>query len=171
MPNTSEPDKVAALPDSDGNSTMTPLLSVANKSTGFWTCAVSDSAVTWQEVEAQSQYNPGLVAPVAVQALPQSCANGPMPRIPFDPKACNVSSSGTPLEAQAAGTVANVGSITCTGTLLACSPERVMSAVFTGPQVRPLTKPAHSPIGLPSRAFCCGNDKVKAPPPADDKSR
>src|ERR1700757_2796294 len=72
---------------------------------------------------------------------------------------------------QCEGTAANVGSMTCTGTLLATSPAILISADCTGPQVYPLTKGAHSPTGLPPAAFCRGSESGKAPPPAEDKRR
>jgi len=52
------------------------------------------------------------------------------------------------------------GIIICTGTLLACSPPTVMSAVTTGPQTYPSRKIRHSANGLPLESLLCGSGIV-----------
>src|SRR6267143_3898191 len=76
MPNTSDPSAVGAPPaGTDGNSTITPLSSVANRATGFETCAAAATAVSTQppgalELQAKS---PGFAEPAVAHAGPQSC--------------------------------------------------------------------------------------------------
>ena len=82
------------------------------------------------------------------------------------PFALSVSSefSAVPPELeQPDGIVANDGEpIACIGTPDACSPASLTSAVRTGPHVKPSWNCAHSTIGLPSDADCCGRLIVSA---------
>src|SRR4029077_12199272 len=48
------------------------------------------------------------------------------------------------------------------GTEPACSPASRMSAVCTGPQVKPSTNGRHSTTGAPPVPVCCGSGNVTA---------
>jgi hypothetical protein len=77
----------------------------------------------------------GAELPVA-QALPQSCTNTPIPRIPFALSAL-ILFSAPPIVwlEQLAGTLEKFeGATTCTGTDAAISPETCTCASETGPQ-------------------------------------
>ena len=52
----------------------------------------------------------------------------------------------------------------CTGTPLACSPPILMSAVCTGPQVKPSRNEKHSATGAPLASVCGGSVSVTALP-------
>src|SRR5574340_864014 len=94
------------------------------------------------------------------QALPQSCANGPIPSRPLAPKLSTVFSGG-PLDEQVPGTFGNAASpITWIASPGAASPAIVTSALRTDPQLYPSTNCAHSAIGLPAVSVCCGRASV-----------
>src|SRR5262245_53022034 len=79
------------------------------------------------------------------------------PRMPFAPRSASVF-SGDPVFEQPEGTEEKAGApITWIGVLLACSPASVMSAICTGPQVKPSANCPHSATGTPLPPVCCGN--------------
>ena len=53
IPKTSDPLTVAVAAETAGNSTMTPLLSVANSATGFVICCATGSEAIWHDLETQ----------------------------------------------------------------------------------------------------------------------
>ncbi len=51
IPNTSDPLRLAVGLEAEGNSTITPWLSVVNDATGFCTCCARASGVRWRGIE------------------------------------------------------------------------------------------------------------------------
>src|SRR5271155_5650924 len=82
------------------------------------------------------------------QAPPQSCRNGPTPRMPLAPNVTTVFSAAP---GQSPGTVQPVAPITCTLMPATVFPDvgSVMSARATGPKDEPSANCRHSAIGSP----------------------
>ena len=82
--------------------------------------------------------------------------------MPLAPKVDTVSSSVPPVLEQSAGMLVKRESpITCTGRECAVSPAICMSAVTTGPQLKPSTNCVHSARELPFANVSIGSVSVK----------